>query len=170
MVPSAPLKGLSDVKWWFTALHCMSLPNCSQSRTTSTSRLCKPSPCNMSYKNVQELDHRIRWLTQRSYHPHHTLIHPPTSSVRSIPEAASPIPYKRTGPPVEPSNQIHTTHHIPLFNSISIFIRSQPSPIKRNDNPNVHPPHLPLATLPPPTLHQHGYLLVRRSAPGSRSF
>ena len=81
-----------------------------------------------------------------------------------------------TAPP-NPSNQIHhanpTTLPFPIstqqLNPTQLHRRQKNKKRKTTSN-DVHPPHLPLAALPPPALHRHRDLLARRSAPRSRPF
>ena len=66
----------------------------------------------------------------------------------------SPVPYKkpRTAPS-SPSSKTHRYHFSTQLNSTQLT-----STQKAHD---VHSPHLPLATLPPPTLHRHRHLRIR---------
>ena len=93
-------------------------------------------------------------------------IHPPTSSVRSIHISNSPTPHKKdssatSNPPLNHKQLSPTTS--PCSTQLNL---TQLNSIKKTQrNHNVHPPHLPLAALPPSTLHRHRHLLVRGSTP-----
>ena len=121
-------------------------------------------------------------LTHTAFVPTH-IVHTPihhNDLPGQYPEPPLQPSYKSSTTPSNHSNQIHhakpTILPFPISTQLNSTTQPNSTPSKaknkerKTTSNDVHPPHLPLAALPPPALHRHRNLLVRRSAPGSRPF
>jgi hypothetical protein len=136
-------------------------------------RLCTTPSCQCIPRDLPETI-SSQPLTHTAFVPPTSYTHPPTKTNYPVnthpPTPQSPIKTIQT-----PHQALPSTTHKPRFSpqlTSTQLGRTHLISTKRNFTiaHNVHPPHLPLAPLPPPTLHRHRYLLVRRSAPGSDPF
>ena len=130
--------------------------------------LCTTSSCQHSPQGLQEIISSQPLTHAATTHIIHTPIHQHHLPGQYL-TCASPIPYKTDlTTPSDPQIKSSTSSSSTKVNST----HSNSTPPKELETKlhNVHPPYLPLATLPPPTLHQHRHLLVRRSTPGFESF